>query len=171
MGEGSHGHHWESHEASRRIYRKKTATWKWLAFLNNCQCSEVQFKLSSARTHWSENKAHLGHFCNKLQGTDILKVCCTRKVKVGTPPQIALPPIPTTSNLKQNGFNTGFPVGKTAWSYISTYSSLKISWQNYKVTPHLSCGKHVTFMNRCHWNLDQMIKCGVPVCIQQKRNY
>lgn len=26
---------------------KKTATWKWLAFLNNCQCSEVQFKLSS----------------------------------------------------------------------------------------------------------------------------
>lgn len=26
---------------------KNTATWKWLAFLNNCQCSEVQFKLSS----------------------------------------------------------------------------------------------------------------------------
>ena len=26
---------------------KKLLTWKWLASLNNCQCSEVQFKLSS----------------------------------------------------------------------------------------------------------------------------
>lgn len=169
MGEGSHGHHCESHEASRRIYRKKYCYVK-MARLPQ----QLSMFRSSIQTFFRPTrpkiKKHLGHFCNKLQGTEILKVCCTRKVKVGTPPQIALPPIPTTSNLKQNGFYTGFPVGKTAWSYISTYSSLKISWQNYKVTPHSSCGKHVTFMNRCHWNLDQMIKCGT-VCIQQKRNY